>query len=317
MVFEGIHSSIIHSNPEIMQKVISNRKSYSLNKEIEAMIRGAIWDRDMKVLEIVLKLDKLEPKLEPLMNDVIKIVKNEKLIEAAEKGDVKTVKELLTAGDIDLNADRGTRYDRVRTALMGAIEAENLEIIRLLLEAGAKVNSVKDFSGQPVSVVQMAVEKGNLGVLAQILKAETGTEVRGQVVIDAINSQPLNLKIIQMLIPKISVIYGGSNMYGMLDAAIKRKSSEVVEMLLKSGIFLAEKGKKLLIDAIKAGDIKIEESLLIELGLKKAKPEAKLEAKPEAKLEAKPEAKLEAKPVKEGALQEFINFCRGAFSGSK
>ena len=58
--------------------------------------------------------------------------------------------------------------------------------------------------------------------------------------------------------------------------------------------------------AIKAGDIKIEESLLIELELIK-KPEAKPEAKP----------KLEAKPVEEGALQEFVNFCRGAFGGSK
>ena len=190
----------------------------------------------MKVMEIALKLEYFERKLEKLMNEVMKIVKNEKLIEAAEKGDVKTVKELLKAGDIDLNADRGTKDDRIRTALMGAIEAESPKIVKLLVEAGAEANSFKDFYGLSVSVIQMAVEKGNLEVLAQVVKAAYTGELT-KAAIDAINSQPLNLKIIQVLIStrKEVVIMMVAGDYLILNAAINRKSSEVVEMLLKAG----------------------------------------------------------------------------------
>ncbi len=69
------------------------------------------------------------------------------LTDAAFKGDLNEVKRLLAEGyDINLEFDYGTVK---RTPLDNAIENENLEVVRFLLENGAEVDRSSEF-GTPL-----------------------------------------------------------------------------------------------------------------------------------------------------------------------
>ena len=59
----------------------------------------------------------------------------ERLIQAAEAGDIPTVTQLLEAG-----ADINGRDERGRTAAMAATHANQVETVRILIEAGADIN---------------------------------------------------------------------------------------------------------------------------------------------------------------------------------
>ena len=59
----------------------------------------------------------------------------QKLIQAAEAGDISTVAQLLQAG-----ADINGRDERGRTAAMAATHANQVETVRALIQAGADIN---------------------------------------------------------------------------------------------------------------------------------------------------------------------------------
>lgn len=68
----------------------------------------------------------------------------QKLIQAAEAGDIVTVTQLLQAG-----ADINGQDDRGRTAAMAATHANQVEIVRALIEAGADINIRDNRSDNP------------------------------------------------------------------------------------------------------------------------------------------------------------------------
>ena len=162
--------------------------------------------------------------------------KNERLIRAIEKKYLKAVKLLLEEGaDPNATDGEGSPWEaRFRAALMIAIGAESPKIVDLLLEAGAG----KDTSDW-------------------------------QLMFDTIYSQPLNLKIIQMLISNRGIGYHTADMDIILSAAIKRENPKVVEMLLEAGINFKKSAEKVLGEAVETGNIKIMKLILDKIVFKR------------------------------------------------
>ncbi len=110
---------------------------------------------------------------------------NRGLIEAAEKGDLETLKRLIKAG-VDLNQ----QDERGRTAALAATHARQTEAVRLLIEAGADINqrdqrsdNVLLYAGAEgiLPIVELAIEAGadtrltnRYGGIAIIPAAERG-----------------------------------------------------------------------------------------------------------------------------------------------
>ncbi len=69
---------------------------------------------------------------------------NDRLLQAAEAGDVKSARRALSAG-----ADINTRDGRGRTPVMAATHGNRVEIVRALLAAGADVNLRDDLQDNP------------------------------------------------------------------------------------------------------------------------------------------------------------------------
>ena len=68
------------------------------------------------------------------------------LIEACMKGDIKSVKQHLANG-VKVNAKTGSGKTPNRTAIMWAASRGKKEIVRLLIENGAEINSKDDWKG--------------------------------------------------------------------------------------------------------------------------------------------------------------------------
>ena len=94
------------------------------------------------------------------------------LIEAIYKKDAKAVQELLKAGaDPNAKTEHTDRQGKILwsgTALMVAISIDNSEGVRLLLEARAQFNNIKDLND--MSVIETAIRKGNPEIIDMLLK---------------------------------------------------------------------------------------------------------------------------------------------------
>ncbi|RYP39320.1 hypothetical protein DL768_010726 [Monosporascus sp. mg162] len=83
------------------------------------------------------------------------------------KGDIELVQVLLDAG-ADVNAPPADRYGR--TALQAAVEKGNIELVRVLFGAGADVNTLPtDRYGR--TAFQAAIEEGNIELVQVLLDA--------------------------------------------------------------------------------------------------------------------------------------------------
>ncbi len=89
---------------------------------------------------------------------------NEKLVEAAKKGDLNKVQELLSRG---LDANAKDSYGAI--ALIEASRNGHIEIVKLLLDKGADVNAKDDYDGTALmaaaiwgytNIVKLLIEKG-------------------------------------------------------------------------------------------------------------------------------------------------------------
>ncbi|MCI0487934.1 MAG: ankyrin repeat domain-containing protein [Blastocatellia bacterium] len=95
---------------------------------------------------------------------------NEDFLAAARKGDVETIKSLLTKG-VDVN----TKTNYGATALSYACDRGNIEIVKILLEHGADPNSQDTFYG--ATPIIWAAQKGHAEVVAALLdKGARGTD---------------------------------------------------------------------------------------------------------------------------------------------
>ena len=94
------------------------------------------------------------------------------LIPAAERGHVEIVRELLTRTDVDVNHVNNLGW----TALLEAIVLGNgsprqLEVVRLLIEAGAEVNLADANGATPLA---LARQRNYEGIIEVLLKAGAG-----------------------------------------------------------------------------------------------------------------------------------------------
>jgi len=139
--------------------------------------------------------------------------KNRSLFEAAEKGDVDRVKQLIAEGaDINVKwADVNTREEEINTRLWHeddtplyyAARSEKMEIVKLLVEAGAEVNA-----GQWPPLYQ-AVDANNVIMVEYLL--EHGAKIDDGSAWTALQEAPYaaSLEIIEMLIAKGADVNAG------------------------------------------------------------------------------------------------------------
>lgn len=99
------------------------------------------------------------------------------LMQAAEKGDVVTVQQLITGGaDLNVSDYRG------ETALYKACAASQKEVVKLLINAKADVNIATKYGGETPAVV--AASKGNDEILTLLIKAKAAINPKQQPYLD-------------------------------------------------------------------------------------------------------------------------------------
>lgn len=105
------------------------------------------------------------PELKPTITKTNRDSSVTPLMEAAEKGDIATVQQLLAAGgDINLGDQRG------QTAICKACAASQTETVKLLIEAKADVNIATKYGDQTPLII--AAYKGNDDIITLLINAK-------------------------------------------------------------------------------------------------------------------------------------------------
>ena len=107
------------------------------------------------------------------------------LIEACLKGDIKSVKHHLKNG-AKVNATTGSGKPPNRTAIMWAASRGKKEIVRLLIESGAEINSKDDWKGN------MTRPEGTEGWTPLIFAADSDHEEVVEILVE--NGADVNIK---------------------------------------------------------------------------------------------------------------------------
>ena len=146
---------------------------------------------------------------------------NEEFFAASRKGDVAALKALLDKG---VNVNAKTRYGA--TALSYACDKGHVEVVRLLVERGADVNSKDTFYGEVplgwalshdhVQVIKLLLDKGATGIERVLLSGVQGGNVE---------------------IVKVALEKGGLKQETLNNALLRASSEnkEIVELLKKAG----------------------------------------------------------------------------------
>ena len=146
----------------------------------------------------------------------------EKLMAAARKGDVATLKALLDAG-ADVNSM--TRYGA--TALSFAADKGHVEVVTLLLERGADVNVKDTFYG--ATPLTWAIGKGHTAIIKALV--EKGAKDSEQVLVFAADNR--NIDLIKIILEKQKV--SPQTLSAALSNAEKKNFPDVVELLKAAG----------------------------------------------------------------------------------
>ncbi|HYP26073.1 MAG TPA: ankyrin repeat domain-containing protein [Blastocatellia bacterium] len=146
----------------------------------------------------------------------------EKLMAAARKGDVATLKALLDAG-ADVNSK--TRYGA--TALSFAADKGNVEVVRLLLERGADVDVKDTFYG--ATPLSWAVGKGHTDIVRALV--EKGAKDLDQALIFAANNR--HVDIVKIILEKKKV--SAQALSAALSNAEKNNFPDVADLLKAAG----------------------------------------------------------------------------------
>jgi ankyrin repeat protein len=166
------------------------------------------------------------------------------LIEAAEKGDLATLKRLIETG-VDLNQ----QDERGRTAAVAATHARQTEAVRLLIEAGADIN-LRDQRSD--NVLLYAGAEGILPIVELAVEAGADTSLRnrygGIAIIPA--AERGHVEIVEFLATKSDTNVNHVNNLGwtaLLEAIILSdggpRHQQIVELLIANGadVNLADK----------------------------------------------------------------------------
>jgi hypothetical protein len=146
----------------------------------------------------------------------------EKLLAAARKGDVATIKALLDAGT-DVNSKN--RYGA--TALSYAADKGNIEVIRLLLDRGADVNVKDSFYGS--TPLSWAVSKGYTEVVKALI--EKGAKDYEQALVFAADNR--HIEIVKLILGKHKV--SPETLSNALGRAEKNNFADVMDLLKAAG----------------------------------------------------------------------------------
>ncbi len=172
------------------------------------------------------------------------------LMKAAKNGWIEKVRELLKKGE-NINEVVSCSYnmkqcpfeDDSKTALIFAIENENIDIVKLLLDNGADFNSIPQ---EGYSALEASVEKGNIEVVkllldfgAQIDKKleDCGTQCgcyhESVLIVALLNG---NLEIAKLFINKGADVNRKSYLsQSPLMIAVEKGYTEIVKLLLEKG----------------------------------------------------------------------------------
>ncbi len=140
---------------------------------------------------------------------------------AAKSNDLKTLKALIDKGiDVDCKTPYGV------TALMYATDKGSAEAVEFLLENRANPNSKDSFYG--MSVFDMAISRGNEGILKSLINHGVDISTEEPIVMAARYKLP---EILKLLVEKGAPGAGHALLIG-----VRNNDSNIVSYLLKSGI---------------------------------------------------------------------------------
>lgn len=146
----------------------------------------------------------------------------EKLLAAARKGDVATIKALLDAGT-DVNSKN--RYGA--TALSYAADKGNIEVVRLLLDRGADVDVKDSFYG--ATPMTWAVDKGYTEIVKALL--DKGSKDYDQALIFAAGNR--HVEIVKSILEKQKV--SPETLSNALGRAEAKSFTDVADLLKAAG----------------------------------------------------------------------------------
>jgi len=148
------------------------------------------------------------------------------LVNAADKGDLATVRSLLEAGE-DINA----RDDEGETALHEAVDEGHLEMVQFLLSKGADPNLYDDEGETPF---HESIEEGKLEVFQAFL-ADKGLNINAP---DPNQRTPLMLCVMASRLDWVRLLLSRGAAVGMMDAdgktALQLTHEPDLQQLLKS-----------------------------------------------------------------------------------
>ena len=149
------------------------------------------------------------------------------LLQAAEKGDVEQIKQLLVQG-----RNVNVRDISERTPLLAASQNGHLAVVQELIKAGAEVNAT-DKSGH--TALTVAAERGDLPIVQELLQAGADVNVE-----TAKKASPLVLaaKTGSFDVAAVLLEAGANvNSYGpaLLEASFKKNNADFVKLLLQKG----------------------------------------------------------------------------------
>ncbi|HVF90874.1 MAG TPA: ankyrin repeat domain-containing protein [Blastocatellia bacterium] len=146
----------------------------------------------------------------------------EKLMAAARKGDVETIKALLDAGT-DVNSK--TRYGA--TALSFAADKGRIEVVRLLLDRGADVNVKDSFYG--ATPLSWAIGKDHTAIVQALI--EKGAKDYEDALTFAVENH--HVDIVKMILAKEKV--SAQTLSLALGSAEEKKFSDIADLLKAAG----------------------------------------------------------------------------------
>ena len=186
------------------------------------------------------------------------------LIDAAEEGDIKTVRTLLKQG-IDLNAKSMFGY----TALHKATQMNHLKVVKLLLQGKANIHA-KNWLGK--TPLHLATTEGHLHIVKLLLQCGADVNDKSHSGKNALQQAVLgdHPQVVKLLLQcKVNLNVKDPDGSGLLHVPAwhgeKRKYYETAKILIKNGTDMNAKDKKNatpLHDAAMRGSTKIAELFL-------------------------------------------------------
>ena len=154
------------------------------------------------------------------------------LIFAAYLGLTDTVRYLVSLPEVDLNHQQINNH----TALNAAVYKKHADVVQVLIDAGADIETKSD---QGLSPLHLASRSGELTTVKMLVEA--GADVRARntkgdtcLLLAAYYGYTDTVRYLVSL-PKVDLNHQGSNNYTALQVAVKRKHADVVQVLIDAG----------------------------------------------------------------------------------